>query len=296
MRCLLFCFFVSPVWVATGQSSLPVSIDSVATLVSSQFSFTEGPAVDKAGNIYFTDQPNNKIWKYGTDGKLSVFKDNAGRSNGMYFDRSGNLITCADEKNELWSIDRQGKVTVLLKDFKGHTLNGPNDCWIDPKDGIYFTDPYFQRDYWERKNADPGMNGEKIYYLPKGGNHPIRLDEDLKKPNGITGSADGKWLYVSDMGVNRIYKYQVNPDGTLANRTIFANDLADGITLDNQGNLYLAGRGVTVYDSIGKKIQQIPIPAGWTANLCFGGLNKDILFITASKSVFILRMKTKGIE
>src|SRR5688572_30921286 len=114
---------------------------AVLRLVSSQFSFTEGPAGNKKGDVYFTDQPNNKIWKYSTDGKLSVFLDKAGRSNGMYFDKQGNLITCADEKNELWSINPQGKVTVLLKDYKGHTFNGPNDLWIDPKGGIYFTDP-----------------------------------------------------------------------------------------------------------------------------------------------------------
>lgn len=79
-------------------------------LVSKQFSFTEGPAVDKQGNIFFTDQPNNKIWKYDTDGKLSVFLDSAGRSNGMYFDKKGNLISCADAKDELWSISPKGKL------------------------------------------------------------------------------------------------------------------------------------------------------------------------------------------
>src|SRR5687768_12629027 len=110
-------------------------------LVSSQFSFTEGPATNKKGDVYFTDQPNDKIWKYGTDGKLSVFLEKSGRSNGLYFDKKGNLISCADEKNELWSIKPSGKVTVLLKDFKGARLNGPNDLWVDSKGGIYFTDP-----------------------------------------------------------------------------------------------------------------------------------------------------------
>src|SRR5471030_3554863 len=95
------------------------------TLISKQFSFTEGASVDKKGNVFFTDQPNNKIWKYSTDGKLSVFLNNAGRSNGMYFDKMGNLITCADEHNQLWSINPDGAVTVLLKDLDGHLMNGP---------------------------------------------------------------------------------------------------------------------------------------------------------------------------
>ncbi|MEP7109582.1 MAG: SMP-30/gluconolactonase/LRE family protein [Ferruginibacter sp.] len=289
---LLLCSF-------NAFSQLPetsIAKDARPTLISSKFSFTEGPAVDMQGNIFFTDQPNNKIWKYGIDGKLSVFLDSAGRSNGMYFDRKGNLVTCADEKNQLWRISPMGKVTVLLKDFKGHQFNGPNDLWIDPKDGIYFTDPYFQRNYWLRKAPDPDIKGERLYYLPNGKKEPILVDEDLKKPNGITGTKDGKYLFVSDMGVGKIFKYAIDKDGTLKDRSAFASDLADGMTLDNRGNLYLAGKGVTVYDSLGIKIQHFDIPSGWTANVCFGGQNRDILFITASESVYIMRMNVRGIE
>lgn len=115
--------------------------------VSNQFKFTEGPTMNKNGDIYFTDQPNNRIWKYSTDGDLSVFMENAGRSNGMYFDPQGNLVSCADEKNELWSINPNGEVTVLLSSYQGHRFNGPNDLWIDKNGGIYFTDPYYQRNY-----------------------------------------------------------------------------------------------------------------------------------------------------
>lgn len=277
------------------QPVTAIAKDDKPTLISSQFSFTEGPAVDRQGNIFFTDQPNNKIWEYDTHGKLSVFLDTAGRSNGMYFDSKGNLITCADEKDQLWLISPKGKVTILLKDFNGHQFNGPNDIWIDAKDGIYFTDPYFQRDYWERKSPDPGIKGEKLYYLPKGKKEAIIVDEDLKKPNGIVGTLDG-YLFVSDMGVEKIFKYKIDKDGTLKDRHVFAEDLADGMTLDNKGDLYLAGKGVTVYDSRGKKIQHFDIPSAWTANVCFGGQKKDILFITASESIYILRMNVKGIE
>src|ERR1700709_2644348 len=118
-----------------------------AVLISKQFSFTEGASVDKKGNVFFTDQPNNKIWEYSTDGKLSVFLDSAGRSNGMYFDKKGNLVTCADEEDQLWAIGPDKKITVLMRDFGGRRLNGPNDLWIDARGGIYFTDPYYQRSY-----------------------------------------------------------------------------------------------------------------------------------------------------
>ncbi|MEO7767217.1 MAG: SMP-30/gluconolactonase/LRE family protein, partial [Ferruginibacter sp.] len=101
-------------------------------------------------------------------------------------------------------------------------------------------------------------------------------------------------LFVSDMGVRSIFKYTIEGDGTLKDRQIFASDLADGMTIDERGNLYLAGRGITVYDSLGKKIQHFDIPSAWTANVCFGGQNRDILFITASESVYIIKMNVHG--
>lgn len=263
-------------------------------LISKQFSFTEGPAPDKKGNIFFTDQPNNKIWKYDTDGKLSVFMEKAGRSNGMYFDNRGNLISCADEEDQLWSIDKDGKVTVLVKDLGGHLLNGPNDIWVNNKTGgMYFTDPYYQRDYWTRKKSD--LDGQKVYYLPKDG-APVAVEDQLKKPNGIVGTPDGKTLYVADIQANKIYKYSIVDDGTLKDKQTFINQGSDGMTLDEQGNLYLCGRGVTIYDPIGKKLAHIDIPEPWTANICFGGKDRKLLFITASTAVYTLRMNVKGVE
>src|SRR4051812_28367627 len=143
-------------------------------LIAKQFSFTEGASVDKKGNVFFTDQPNNQIWEYSTDGKLSLWLDNAGRSNGTYFDSKGNLVTCADEHGQLWSISPAKKVKVLMTDFGGKQINGPNDCWVGPNGGIYMTDPYYQRDYWTRTKSE--MDGQKIYYLPKGKKQPVPVD------------------------------------------------------------------------------------------------------------------------
>ena len=263
-------------------------------LISSQFSFTEGATVDRHGNVYFTDQPNNKIWKYSTTGELTLFLDSAGRSNGMYFDRKGNLVTCADEKDELWSISPDKKVKVLLSGYMGHRLNGPNDCWIAPGGGIYFTDPYYQRPYWTR--TAPDLDGQKVYYLPKGKDQAQMVAADFERPNGIVGTPDGKYLYVADIKAGKTYKYRIEKDGTLSGRELFAPMGSDGITLDEMGNLYLTGDGVTVYDAAGGKIAHIPIPAKWTANLCFGGKDKRDLFITASESIFVLRMRVKGVE
>ena len=276
-----------------GSSKLYAK-DAKLQPLSSQFSFTEGPAVDKAGNIFFTDQPNDKIWKYGTDGSLTVFMDKTGRSNGLYFDRKGNLIACADEKDELWSISPDKKITVLVKDFKGHRLNGPNDLWIDPKGGVYFTDPYYQRSYWDRKSSD--LNGEKLYYLPTGKKEAGIVDSNLVQPNGIVGTPDGKYLYVADIKDNKTYRYNISRDGSLAARRLFAPQGSDGITLDSKGNLYLSGNGVTIYNPLGEKIDHIDVPAKWTANLCFGGKNRTDLFITASESIYLFPMLVKGVE
>jgi gluconolactonase len=271
-----------------------VAKGTIPQLVSSQFSFTEGPAVDKKGNVFFTDQPNNKIWKYSVDGKLSLFLDSAGRSNGTYFDRKGNLIACADEHDQLWSISPKGKVTVLVNLYGGKHLNGPNDLWIDGKGGIYITDPYYQRPYWTRKASE--LNGEKVYYLPKGKKELITVADDLLKPNGIVGTPDGQYLYIADIRGNKLYKYRINNGGTLSDKRVFANQGADGITLDDRGNVYLAGNGVTVYNPKGEKILHIPVPAKWTANICFGGKDRSVLFITASESVYVLPTLVHGVE
>ncbi len=279
-----------------SQGNSIFSKDQQPTLIAAQFTFTEGPAVDREGNIFFTDQPDNKIWKYDTRGKLSVFLNKAGRSNGMHFDKKGNLITCADEKNALWSIDPKGRIQILLKNFEGHRLNGPNDLWIDTKGGVYFSDPYFQRDYWQRKSPDSLLGGENIYYLPFGSKKAIKVDGPLLKPNGLVGTPDGKFLFVSEMGKGRILKYTILKNGKLSSRRQFIQDLADGMKLDRKGNLYIAGNGITVYDPTGTKIGHIDIPQNWTSNLCFGGRDRKLLFITASSSVYTLNMKIKGVE
>jgi gluconolactonase len=263
-------------------------------LISGQFSFTEGASVDKHGNVFFTDQPNDKIWKYDVHGKLSVFMDKTGRSNGTYFDRNGNLLTCADEKDEIWSIDPKGNVTVLMTDFEGHRLNGPNDLWEDLKGGIYFTDPYYQRSYWDR--TKPDIEKQNVYYLPKGKKQAVVVDDDIIKPNGIVGTPNGKFLYVADIEANKTYKYKINDDGTLSEKKLFCEQGSDGMTLDEKGNVYLTGNGVIIYNPQGEKIETINVPEKWTGNLCFSGKKKNVLFIAASKSVYTIEMSVKGVE
>ena len=259
------------------------------------FKFTEGPAVDADGNVFFTDQPNNKIHKWSIDGKLSTWHDSPGRANGLYFDKQGNLLACADMNNELWSIDHEGKATVLVKDYKGKLLNGPNDLWEDLKGGIYFTDPLYKRDYWTRNQAMQ-QDGQHVYYLTPDRRKLIRVTEDLVQPNGIIGTPDGKMLYVADIGARKTYVYNIEADGTLSGKKLFCSMGSDGMTIDNEGNVYLTGRGVTVFSPAGEQIEQIPIEAGWTANVTFGGADRHTLFITAQTSIYGLRMRVKGVK
>ncbi|MFT3935777.1 MAG: SMP-30/gluconolactonase/LRE family protein [Chitinophagaceae bacterium] len=294
---IVFAFSLIAVIAALGQ--LPDTMGLIKPGASlqklpQQFIFTEGPAVDKAGNIYFTDQPNDKIWKYSVDGSLSLFMDKTRRSNGMYFDKKGNLLSCADEQDELISIAPDKKITVLLDNFGGKKMNGPNDLWIDKSGGIYFTDPYYQRDYWQRKKPD--LDKQQVYYLPKGKKEAFVVDSVLAQPNGIVGTPDNKYLYVADLRGNKTFRYEIKGEGKLANRTEFAPMGSDGMTLDEKGNLYLTGRGVSVFDKSGKKIAVIPVAAGWVGNICFGGSNRQTLFITASESVYTLQMQVKGVE
>ncbi|HEY4335728.1 MAG TPA: SMP-30/gluconolactonase/LRE family protein, partial [Puia sp.] len=170
----------------------------------------------------------------------------------------------------------------------------PNDLWIDAKGGIFFTDPYYQRPYWSRTRSE--LDGEKVYYLPRGGKQPVVVAADVKKPNGIVGTPDGKTLYISDIGDGKTYAYTIGAGGRLSNRRLVCAQGSDGMTLDERGNIYLTGDGVTVYNPAGKKIAHIPVPEQWTANLCFGGKDRRTLFITASQGVYVLRMRVRGVE
>jgi len=260
--------------------------------LAGDFKFTEGPTCDRAGNVFFTDQPNDRIMKWSVDGKLSTFLQPAGRANGMFFDRPGNLIACADEKTELWSITRDGKHTVLAKTYEGKPLNAPNDVWVRADGSLYFTDPFYKRSWWDYDQPPQGT--EQVYFLSADRKELKRVTTDLVQPNGIIGTPDGKKLFVADIRARKTWAYDILPDGNLTNKTLRCELGSDGMTLDTEGNLYLTGRGVIVFNPAGKQIEQIAVPESWTANVSFGGSDHQTLFITASKGFYSIKMKFKG--
>lgn len=260
--------------------------------LAGDFAFTEGPTCDRDGNVFFTDQPNDRILKWSVDSQLSEFLKPAGRANGMMFDAHGNLIACADEHNQLWSIAPDKKTTLLVTNFDGKYLNGPNDVWIAPGGAMYLSDPFYRRSWWDHTTM--ALTNEQVFYLASDRKTLRPVAGDLKKPNGITGTPDGKNLFVADIGAGKTWRYDILPDGSLTNKTLFCELGSDGMTIDAERNLYLTGNGVTIFDPAGKRIEHIDVPERWTANVAFGGKERKTLYITASTALYAIELRVRG--
>jgi gluconolactonase len=286
--------FILPLDMFSQQKEIPGILKPGTEIekLAGTFEFTEGPAADASGNVFFTDQPNNRIMEWSTDGKLSTFMQPCGRSNGMFFDKHGDLFSCADEKNEIWKIHADKKVEVILSNYNGKLLNGPNDLWVGPDGSIFFTDPFYKRTWWDH-TAMP-QDKQCVYWLSPDRTVLKRVIADLDQPNGIVGTADGKILYVADIAGNKTWHYNVTEGGILSDKKLFCEMGSDGMTMDTSGNIYLTGNGVTIFDKTGKKLGNIPVPENWTANVCFGGRDREYLFITASKGLYRIRTIVKG--
>ncbi|SNR71056.1 gluconolactonase [Maribacter sedimenticola] len=279
----------------TSQSTGIIAEGAELSQIANTFSFTEGPAANEEGDVFFTDQPNDQILKWSASkNTIEVFKKPSGRANGLYVDHKGNLLAAADEHNELWQIGMNGNIDTLITQFEGKKLNGPNDLWVDLKGGIYFTDPYYQRPYWDR--TTPDIKEKRVYYVAPNRKDITIAAEGFVQPNGIIGTADGKTLYIADIGAKKTYSFTINDNGDLTNKTLFTEMGSDGMTIDHKGNVYLTGDGVTVFNKDGKQIAHIPVNEEWTANVTFGGKNQETLFITAKGAVYTLRMNVHGVR
>ena len=258
--------------------------------LAGDFQFTEGPAADAQGDIYFTDIPANRILKWSiSDSQLSTFREDSGGANGLYFDKDGNLLVCEGDGQRLVSITPDGTVEVLAGEYEGQPFNSLNDLWIDPNGGVYFTDPH----YGDLTTLPQG--GEHVYYLTPDRSQIVRVVDDMVRPNGLIGTPDGQTLYITDEGGDKTYVYTINVDGTLSDKKLFCSEGSDGMTIDNQGNVYLTPRMVSVYTRSGEKIREIQFPEQ-AANVTFGGKNNRTLFVTARTSLYSLEMQVAGAE
>ena len=269
-----------------------IAKDAIIEKVETGYSFTEGSTANSNGIVYFTDQPNDKIYIWEEGKGVSLWLEGTERSNGMFFNAQDELLSCADEFNRIIVFNKNKEHKVIFEDFESKHLNGPNDLWAAPTGGIYFTDPYYHRPYWKDGHSEI-QDTRGVYYVTPQGEATLVSDKYIQ-PNGLIGTPDGKSLYVADINDRKIWKYDIMEDGSLSNRTLFANEGSDGMAIDNQGNIYLTMGKVWVYSPTGELIKEISVPES-PSNLCFGGKNKDVLFITARTSVYTLKMNVKGI-
>jgi len=256
------------------------------------FQFTEGPSAAPNGDVYFTDQPNDRILMWSNKNGLSVFMEPSSRSNGLAFDSRGNLWSCADENTGILKITPDKKTEAIINTWNGKLFNGPNDLWIAPGGGIYFTDPYYKRAWWS--HTEMPQEKQRVYYLNPDLKSLIIVEDELLQPNGIVGTPDGKKLFIADIRGNKTWSFTINPDGTLSDKMLFCELGSDGMTIDSEGNIYLTGKGVTIFDKTGKRLGNIEVPESWTANVCFGDKNLKSLYITASKGFYRMKMKIRG--
>ena len=244
-----------------------------------EFQFTEGPVADARGDVYFTDVRANRIYRRTGDGRLSIMLEDSGGANGLAIDSSGRLVLCQGELGRIARLDRDGTLTVIADEYDGKRFNKPNDLWIAPNGGIYFSDPLYG-------SGTKSQAGEYVYYIAPDSHRPIRVVNDLLRPNGLVGSVDGKTLYITDHGAGKTYRYAILPDGTLSDKTLFTDIGADGLALDSRGNLYLAEQGIVVFDSTGRRVGTFPTPEQPT-NICLID-NEQKLFVTARSRVLLI--------
>ena len=291
LRSILWLLLAS-LWVSSavfGQTRPSVVAPGAKlTKLGGSYQFTEGPATDKQGNVYFSDIRPSRTYKWSPDGRITLFRDDTGSANGLAIDQAGNLLACEGGRGRVVAVDPQGRVTPVADRYQGQPFNQPNDLWIDLKGGVYFSDPIYGR-------AAKRQDGEHVYYVTPDRKRIVRAIDDMVRPNGLVGTPDGKLLYVTDEGAKRTYVYGIAEDGALVHKRLFAPVGADGMKLDSEGNVYMAEKGILVYDSSGKYLETIDIPQQPT-NFCFAGPDRRTLFITARPAIYTLRMRVAGAQ
>jgi gluconolactonase len=293
MRSLTTLLALLLVGTAWAESKLLETEPAVFEKVATGFRFTEGPAADAQGDVYFTDIPSQRIHKFDCrTGKTTVFREKSGRANGLMFDGQGRLTACEGGGRRLVRIE--GKVTTVLAErWNGKRLNSPNDLAIDKAGGIWFTDPRYG------KQDDRELEVMAVYYLSAKGKL-TQVVTDLPRPNGILLSADAKTLYVAANSRQLIMAYDVENPGVPSKGRVFATldtqarGGPDGMTLDSLGNIYCAGQGhIWIWNPEGKVVHKLKVPEG-PANCAFGGPKHNTLYVTARTSLYRLVLKVKG--
>ncbi len=278
--------------------------------IATGFRWAEGPVYfADGGYLIWSDIPNNRMMRWlEDDGHVSVFRTPSNHTNGNTRDREGRLVSCEHDSRRVTRTELDGTITVLMENFSGKPLNGPNDIVVAADGAIWFTDPGYGIDGPYEGHAATAELPCNVYRLNPSTGDATVVAGDFTRPNGISFSPDERHFYVVDTGIthggpSHIRVFDV--DGArLTNGRVFAENFApgmtDGLRTDADGNVWCsmgwsdpAEDGVRCYAPDGDMIGKIHLPEG-CANLCFGGKKRNRLFMTASTSVYSLHLNTSG--
>lgn len=289
--------FIAILTALSMNASAHSVVQKNSTLIGDTFGFVEGPVWDVDHQRFlFSDIPNHTTYSYDSNGELSVFDKNSGYANGLAIDSKGNLWAARHDRKLSYRQDNGEKVIVATS-FKGKPLNSPNDLTIKSDDSIWFTDPPFGIQGYGPQKAKEEQPVRGIYRYSNG---DLKLvSGEITLPNGIAFSPDESLLYVADTVDGWVYRFDVKGE-SITNKTRFAivkspsnsEIMADGIAVDQQGNVYVAGPGgVGVFNKEGKQLDYIAVDAGHISNVAIGGKNKDQLMVTAYNKVLLFKLK-----
>ena len=273
-------------------------------LVQDGFGFTEGPAWEpKSKSLFFSDIPASTIHRVKADGSIDVFTDKSNHTNGILITADGQMLGCQMDGQVVRYDMKTGDATVVAGQYEGNRFNAPNDLVVDAQGGIYFTDPLF------RAPTPLPQDIQAVYYVTPAdasGNRKVnRVTEHLPAPNGIGLSPDGDRLYVCPSQQAEMLVYDVTAPGKLAGPKTFCsvkqpegknNTGADGITLDERGNVYITTHlGVQIFSPRGDALGLVAFPQQ-PANVCFGGDDWKTMYVTARSGVYKVRMPIAGLH
>ncbi|MFC1718368.1 SMP-30/gluconolactonase/LRE family protein [Candidatus Poribacteria bacterium] len=267
------------------------------------FMFTEGPIWDAAkGCLFFSDIPGNKMRKWTPDKGIEVVRDPSGKSNGLTLDKQGRLLACEHANRRVSRTEKDGTIVTIADKYEGKLLNSPNDVVVKSDGSIYFTDPPYGLTVEFGEPGEKELTFQGVYCLSPDGEILTLLVDDFVAPNGLAFSPDESILYIDDTDRVHIRVFDVNADGTISNGRVFVEvegdeeGNVDGMKVDSEGNVYVTGPGgISVYDPSGEKLGRIDMPEG-TANMAWGDEDWKSLYITASTSLYRIKLGIEGIQ